>query len=74
MASRNFKQAMEVLFSVDESLPCPSGTALLLGARPLDFGFLEWSDLINLRNITFSRIEVWGSFSDDHATCEHCNV
>jgi len=47
---RRTEAAIKPLFAVDEGLPCPEGTALLLAFaknRPSDFAFLQPSDLID---------------------------
>ncbi|MBB5330313.1 hypothetical protein HDF14_003946 [Edaphobacter lichenicola] len=65
------------LFQVDEGLPCPEGTHLLLAfrkARPLDFAFLKATDLINLQNSSFAGIEEWEAFSRHYGSCELCNA
>ena len=65
------------LFQVDEGLPCPDGTNLLLAFaedRPADFAFLKPKDLAGLRNSAFSGIAEWEAFSQHYGTCELCNA
>ena len=65
------------LFQVNEGLPCPEGTHLLLAfreARPSDFGFLKATDLLNLQNPSFAGIEEWEAFSRHYGSCELCNA
>ena len=71
------EKLVEPLFDTDEALPCPEGTALLVGfaeARPADFAFLKAGDLIDLQNSAFAGIAEWEAFSRHYATCELCNA
>ena len=68
---------LESLFPVDDGLPCPEGTGLLLAfakERPTDFTFLEPSDLGDLRNSAFAGIPEWDAFSEHYGTCERCHA
>ena len=68
---------LESLFSVDEKLPCPKGTALLrvfVDARPSDFTFLKVSDLADLRNSACAGIPKCGAFSVYCDSGEQCNA
>jgi hypothetical protein len=65
------------LFDVDQDLPCPEGTDLLMAfaeVRPTDFAYLKPADLIDLRNCAFAGIAEWEAFSQHYATCELCNA
>jgi hypothetical protein len=76
-ANNDIYAKLETLFPIDESLPCPEGTALLFAfapARPTDFNFLKPSDLVDLRNSAFDGIPEWDAFSEHYSSCELCNA
>jgi hypothetical protein len=65
------------LFQVDEGLPCPEGTELLIAfaeARPSDFAFLKARDLVDLQNSAFAGIPEWEAFAQHYGSCELCNA
>jgi hypothetical protein len=69
--------AIKVLFAISEGLPCPIRMALLRSfseARPIDFGFLQPQDLIDLSNSAFAGISEWDTLAEHYATCERCHV
>jgi hypothetical protein len=75
--NRNAEKLLGPPFQLDEGLPCPVGTNLLLAfaeARPADFAFLTPRDLIDLRNSAFASIPEWDKFSEHYGSCELCNA
>jgi hypothetical protein len=71
------EKLLRPLFLVDEGLPCPLGTNLLLAfaeVRPADFAFLTPRDLIDLRNSAFAGIPEWDTFSEHYGSFELCNA
>lgn len=77
MRRRSAQAAIEHLFAVEEGLPCPEGTALLLAFarnRPTDFAFLQPSDLTDFTNSAFTGIPEWDAFSEHYGSCGRCNA
>jgi hypothetical protein len=77
MQRRSTEAAIEHLFDVNEGLPCPQGTALLLAFakdRPFDFAFLQPSDLVDFTNSAFAGIPEWDTFSEHYGSCGLCNA
>ena len=77
MRRRSTEAAIAHLFAVDEGLPCPEGTALLLASaenRPTDFAFLQPSDLVDFTNSAFAGIPKWDAFSEHYGSCGRCNA
>jgi hypothetical protein len=76
MRRRVSDAALEHLFTVDEALPGPEGTALLRAFaenRPFDFAYSKPSDLVDLSNSAFAGIGEWGDFSEHYGSCGLCN-